>query len=187
MKTFNYKGLVILLSALAFISIVTALPFIQSDYSSTEQLMSELALGGYGFLMLFAFLAFAIAVFTAQQILATYDNNLALRTLLIIASCSLAGAGVFELGDYDALHIGLVALAFVLIVLAMYLVPRLIPVFQAPTPTIVCWSLGVATAIFVALGQDFIPMGIAQRLAAGCLFIWLLWLAAFHQKQMASH
>ena len=183
MRNINFKSISVIFGAIGFITIVIALHIVQSDYDSIHQLMSELALGKHGSFMLIAFLSFSISVFFAQSILVTYKNNLLARVLLIVASFSLAGAGLFKLGSHTELHISLVALAFVLIVLSMYLIPRLILEFRNLVPIITCWGFGLGSSISVFLGQGFIPMGIAQRLAVSFILIWLLWLAIFHQKQ----
>ena len=146
--------------------------------------MSELALGDYGAFMRIAFFSFAIALFSAQQILTNYKNGLPIRVMFFISSCSFAGAGVFELGKYTTLHILLVAMAFILIVLSMYLLPRLIVEFHQRSAIIICWSFGLGIAVMVASGQVLIPIGIAQRLAAGLILIWLIWFACFHQLQL---
>ena len=185
MKTINYKSLMIAIGVLGFVFIVTTLHIVQTDYNTSQQLMSELALGKHGSLMVLGFFSFSIAVFVAQQILAAYKNNSLVRILLVFSSFSLAGAGLFKLDDYTMLHVALVSIAFVLIVMSMCLVPRLIPQFQERNAITVCWALGAGTAVAVALGQSMIPIGIAQRLAAGCILGWLLWLAAFHQKHMS--
>ncbi len=115
--------------------------------------MSELALGKYGSFMLFAFFSFAISIFVSQQVLALYQNSMPIRILLLIPSCFLAGAGIFKLGEHTNSHVTLVAGVFVLIVISMYLLPRLISQFHERSSVIICWVLGFCTAIFVALGQ----------------------------------
>ncbi len=183
MRSLNIKSICVILGVIGFTTIVIALHIVQNDYDPIHQLMSEMALGKHGSFMLIAFLSFSISVFFTQSILVTYKNNLLARVLLIIASFSLAGAGLFKLGSYTELHISLAALAFVLIVLSMYLIPRLILEFRYLVPIITCWGFGLITTVAVFLGQGFIPIGIAQRLATGFILIWLLWLAIFHQKQ----
>ena len=181
MKNFNIRSIVIIIAVFGYVSIVAVLHIVQTDYDATHQLMSELALGDYGAFMSLAFFSFAIALFSAQQILANYQNALPIRMMFLISSCSFAGAGVFDLGKYTNLHILLVAVAFILIVLSMYLLPRLIVEFHQRSTVIICWSCGLGIAIMVASGQVLIPIGVAQRLAAGLILIWLIWFACFHQ------
>jgi len=175
------KSILLIVAVLGFVCIVVALHIVQTDYSLSDQLMSELALGELGSYMFFAFLSFAIALYTAQQILAEYQSIIIIRLLLITASFSLAGAGFFTLADNIVLHVTLVFVAFILIVLSMYLIPRQILQFQHRMPTVMCWGLSIATAASVALGQSLLPIGIAQRLATSCILIWLLWLAVYYQ------
>ena len=56
------NSIIILLSATSFSSIILYLQKIQTNYNPTHQLMSELALGRQGQLMLVAFTMLAIAV-----------------------------------------------------------------------------------------------------------------------------
>ncbi|CAG1772222.1 hypothetical protein BAC3_02422 [uncultured bacterium] len=161
----------------SFISIVIYLNIIQTAYNPLYQLMSELALGEQGFLMLVAFLSFALAVISVSHTL----NHSILKTLLWLAALALAAAGIFKLGEATVLHVALVAIAFVLIVLSMYLTPRLTS--TTTRQTFICWGLGFSTALFVALGQGILPIGLAQRLATLSIFIWLAWLAITHQRE----
>ena len=186
MRPLNFQNIIIVLGVFGFIFIVTALTVVQTNYNSAHQLISELALGKYGFFMMFAFFSFSIAVIMAQDALAIHSNNKIIRFLLFTSSCSLAGAGIFELGDYTNLHVILMAIAFVFIVLSMYLMPRLMPKFRKIKPTTICWFLGIGTVVSVFLGHEYIPLGVAQRVAASFIFLWLLWLAAFNQKQKSE-
>jgi hypothetical protein len=105
-------GWIVISGAIGFISIVICLHLAQPNYDPVNQLMSELALGQYGFFMLFAFSSFALSVFTAQIGLHLHNSPTIIRLFLIIASISLFGAGVFRLGKTTELHIALVAIAF---------------------------------------------------------------------------
>ncbi len=162
-----------------FVGIVTYLHFTQKGYSPAEQLMSELALGEQGFLMLHAFLLLASSVAGCVGLLASCRAPGAILAALGAASLSLAGAGVFKLGSATVLHITLVALAFVLLVLVMYLAPRHVEALKNAHGKAACWGLGTGTALMVALGHAAMPMGIAQRLAACCILLWMCWLALF--------
>jgi hypothetical protein len=164
-----------LVGVISFVAIVSYLHVIQVGYSPLYQLMSELALGRQGDLMLWAFLSFALSVASAINLL----PHPVIKLLLGLAAVSLASAGIFKLGDATTLHVALVALAFVLLVLSMYLTPRLITAFQTRQAIIICWGLGASTALFVGLGQGILPIGLAQRLATACIMFWLSWLA-FH-------
>lgn len=166
-----------------FVAIVTYLHFAQTDYSPANQLMSELALGRQGVLMLWAFLSFALSVAGTVSILAAYKAHPVIKLLLGTASLSLAGAGIFKLEAATTLHVALVGLAFILLVLCMYLTPRLITRFQTLQATLICWGFGAGTALFVGLGQGTLPIGLAQRLATACILLWLCWLALQSQTK----
>ena len=183
MKNINLNSSIVILGVLGFAGIALGLHIVQDNYNPAHQLMSELALGEYGSFMLAAFLSLAVAVFTAQSIISSYKSNLTVRILLVIASFSFAGAGVFKLGAYTDLHVGLIAVAFVSVVLTMYLLPRLIPPLQRRIPTIVCWAFGISTAVSVVSSDTLLPGGVAQRMATGCILCWLIWLAVFHRRQ----
>jgi hypothetical protein len=170
---------VILIGVIGFVAIVGYLHFVQTDYSPLHQLMSELALGKQGALMLWAFMSFALSVAAVIKLL----PHPVLKFLLGLTSVSLASAGIYKLGEATTLHVALVALAFVLLALCLYLTPRLITAFQTPVAMAICWGLGASTALFVALGQGILPIGLAQRLATACLLLWLCWLAIYRPEQ----
>ena len=169
-------GWIVIGGAIGFILIVIYLHIVQQGYDPVHQLMSELALGRHGFFMLLAFLSFALSVFTAQIGLHQRKSPIMIRLFLIIAAASLLGAGVFRLGSATELHIALVAIAFILMVLVMYLLPRNVPAFNTPTHKLISWTIGACTAASIALGQHLIPMGIGQRGAALCILMWLVWI-----------
>jgi hypothetical protein len=176
----NLNRILIIISIILFISIVAILQIIQIDYNPIYQFMSELALGEYGLLMFYAFLAFAIALFVLQKSLSIYKNSQPIRILLVISSIALTGAGLFKLGIYTNLHILFIFITFFSIALSMYLMPRLIEPFQKFFPAAVSWGLLFCLAVFIVLGQFAIPIGISQRLATGCILLWLLY---FSQMQ----
>ncbi len=184
MRNINARSSIVILGVLGFTGIVIGLHILLDNYNPVHQLMSELALGEYGAFMLAAFLSLAVAVFTAQSIIASYKSNPSIRILLILASLSFAGAGVFKLGAYTDLHVGLIAIAFVSTVLSMYLTPRLVPAFQHRIPTAMCWVNGIGIAAFVVSSDTLLPGGVAQRMATGCILVWLIWLALFHHQHI---
>lgn len=171
--------IVILIGIAGFMATVGYLHIVQTNYSPLHQLMSELALGKQGVLMLWAFLSFALSVAATIKLL----PHLVLKLLLGLTFLSLASAGIFKLGEATTLHVALVTLAFILLVLCLYLTPRLLTAFQTPVAMTICWGLGASTALFVALGQGILPIGLAQRLATACLLLWLCWLAIYKPEQ----
>jgi hypothetical membrane protein len=155
-----------------FFVTVVALHLLQPDYDPWHQLMSELALGQHGWAMFVAFLGLAVAVFGVQSAIRDCGAARGYRVLLTIVATLFRAAGVFPLGEASTLHIGAITLAFVFAVLAMYLFPSAAGRASTAAPRAVSWILAAGVAASVALGQ-IIPIGIAQRLAAGCLLVWL--------------
>ncbi|MEE9216658.1 MAG: DUF998 domain-containing protein [Anaerolineales bacterium] len=159
--------------ALSFSSIVVALHLLQPDYDARYQLMSELALGRHGWAMLPAFFSFALSVMGLQVAVRRFRASGVLQAVLLSAAVALTGAGIFRLGQATELHVGLVAFAFILLVLAIYLFPSQVGGLAWRPLRAVCWMLAASVAISVALGQSLLPMGIAQRLATTAVLVWL--------------
>ena len=157
-----------------FVVTVLALHLLQPNYEPSQQLMSELALGQYGWTMIVAFTGLAIAVFGVQAQIAAFGASRGFRFLLVIAALFFLMAGIFPLGDTSEIHIGAIATAFVLSVLGMYLFPSSAGRASAAAPRAISWSLAVGVAASVALGHSVLPMGIGQRLAVSSLLLWLV-------------
>jgi Protein of unknown function (DUF998) len=164
-----------------FLTIVTFLHIAQipAGYSPIYQLMSELALGKDGKMMLFAFLGLALATLAAINIISSYQAPLAIKIILALTATAFAGAGYFTLETAMEIHISLVAIAFILLLLCMYLIPRMMTQFQTIKPKMICWGLATMTALAVALGQNILPIGIAQRIATTFILCWFVWLTIF--------
>ncbi len=159
--------------AATFVIVVLTLHLLQSDYDPRHQLMSELALGQHGWAMFVAFLGLATAVLGVQAAIAAFDGVGGYRVLLGAAGLFFLTAGVFPLGATSLIHIGAIAIAFVLSVLAMYFFPTSAGRASIVAPRAVSWPLAAGVAASIALGESIIPMGIGQRLAAACLLVWL--------------
>jgi hypothetical protein len=174
-------GITITLSGAAgFSGIAGYLHVIQAGYSPVHQLMSELASGRQGSLMLFAFLSLATSIAGAVRILSKLKAPVGTLLLLSFAGFSMAAAGIFTLSTAPTLHVVLIASSFILLCLVMYLVPR--HIFALQKHKGICWGLCFGIAFSTALGGNILPIGIAQRLASGCLLVWLCWLAIFTSK-----
>ncbi|MCB4364465.1 DUF998 domain-containing protein [Hydrogenophaga taeniospiralis] len=147
----------------------------QPGYDPIQQFMSELALGPWGGFMIVAFVGLAVLVAaSAAHLRASGTPKLLTHTLALAAIC-LVGAGAITLGDSVSVHVALVALAFALCGLAMYLLPRLARTHGRPMDHLISWGAGLVMCAATALGGLLIPVGIAQRLSAGALMFWLLW------------
>lgn len=160
---------------LIYIGVVCVLTGAQPDYDPIQQFMSELALGRRGGFMVVAFVGLATAVAaTAAHLRAQAAPKLLTHTLAL-AAASLIGAGAITLGDSVRVHVALVALAFVLCGLAMYLLPRLMRTHGRPLDHLMSWGACLLMCATTALGGSLIPVGVAQRVSAGALMFWLLW------------
>jgi hypothetical protein len=156
-----------------FIVTVVALHLLQPGYEPTHQLMSELALGPYGWAMILAFSGLAFAVFGVHSAIAAFGAARGLRGLLVVAAAFFLAAGIFPLGIASEIHIAAIATAFVFSVLAMYLFPSTASRASFAAPRVISWTLAAGVAVSVGLGHSMLPIGIAQRLAASCLLLWL--------------
>jgi hypothetical protein len=157
-----------------FVATVVTLHFVQPAYEPSHQLMSELALGPSGWAMVIAFAGLALAVFGVQAAIAIPGASRWLRILLGASALSFLAAGLFPLGATSEIHITVIAIAFVLSVLAMYLFPSSAGDAAAAAPRFISWSLALGVAGSVVLGHSVLPMGVGQRLAALFLVVWLV-------------
>ena len=166
-------GIICIAGVLVFLTVVVSLHLLRKDYDPVHQMMSELALGERGGLMLAAFLALGIAFAGMAAGLRGARQPAYTSLLAVCAGLTFVAAGVYRLDNAMEMHVALIAAAFVLAGLLMYLLPASLPEYARP----VSWSLAAATALAVVSGHLFAPMGIAQRVAAACILIWLLWTA----------
>jgi Protein of unknown function (DUF998) len=169
----SWGGTAALVGVAMFVVTVVALHLLQPNYQPAQQLMSELALGRYGGAMILAFSGLALAVFGIQVAVAAAGASWGFRVLLLLASLLFVSSGVFPLGETSEIHIGAIAGAFVLSVLAMYLFPSSAGQASVLAPRALSWTLAAGVAASVFLGHSVLPMGIGQRLAAACLLLWL--------------
>ncbi|MEO5334449.1 MAG: DUF998 domain-containing protein [Magnetococcus sp. YQC-5] len=156
-----------------FVVVVLSLHVVQKNYDPINQLMSELVFGPYGSMMIFAFIGLAFAVFGMAIELMYCSAGLGLRVLLWAVSVCFLLAGLFPLGKNIEVHIASVALAFIFMILAIYLFPVAAGQASRLAPKSLSWTLAVCVAVCVALGNQMIPMGVGQRLAAFFLLLWL--------------
>ena len=153
-----------------FLLIVAALQAVQPDYDARHQLMSELALGPYGGLMLAAFTSLALSLACLAAALYHARAPRCMVALRGAAALCFQGAGVFQPHPATRLHVGLIAAAFVLCGLAMAGLPRALAAKRLRHARVFSWGLGGAMAAGAALD---LPIGIAQRLSAAALLAWM--------------
>jgi hypothetical membrane protein len=169
----RWAGGLVIVGAIGFVVVVSILHLLQPGYDLVHQLMSELALGAHGWAMLLAFLLIAASTFSLALGIAQVQRAPWLQFVLAVAALGFLGAGVFPLGRASEWHIALIAIAFVAVVLAMYLLPSTMPAQFGGTARTVSWCLAGGTALSVFLGHSILPIGVGQRLAAACVVIWL--------------
>ena len=170
----SWAGAVVLAGVALFVAPVVSLHLVQAGYEPSQQLMSELALGPFGWAMVIAFTGVALAVSGVHAAIAAVGASPWLRLVLTAAALSFLAAGIFPLGATSEIHIAAIATAFVLSVLAMYLFPSSAGRAAVAAPRSISWSLAVGVAASVVLGYSALPMGVGQRLAALCLIAWLV-------------
>ena len=169
----RWGGIAALAGISLFLVVVVTLHVVQAGYDPSTQLMSELALGRYGATMLMAFAGIAVALVAIQLAIAPLGASATLRALLALSAGFFLAAGIFPLGETSLIHIGAIAAAFVVCVLAIYLYPRLAGSAAALAPRGFSWTIAAAIAASVALGHALVPMGIGQRMAASFLIVWI--------------
>lgn len=161
--------------AITFVAIVVGLQIAQPGYDLIHQHMSELASGRAGGMMVVAFAGFGASIYSAQIGLENLTAPKIIRGLLYCAAISMVGAGTFKLNEAAVIHVSLIASAFIFLVISMYLLPLYVARFSSRSSRIVSWALAAGTAVSVAFGGR-IPEGIAQRIAAVCIIVWLVWI-----------
>jgi hypothetical membrane protein len=174
----RWAGGLAIAGAIGFVVVVGILHVLQPGYDLVHQLMSELALGEYGWGMLPAFLLIATSTLSLAWGIAQTQLSPWLLVALAVATLGFLGAGVFPLGRANEWHISLIAIAFIAVVLAMYLLPSAVPAHFGGTARAVSWCLAGGTTLSIFLGHSILPIGVGQRLAAACVVTWLCFVGA---------
>lgn len=169
-----YLRLIAIGSAVSFMVSTISLHFLQPGYDPVNQLMSELALGPYGTIMLFAFIALAFSISTLAFVIWKQYGNITLPVVLLIGAACFAGAGILPIDKFNDVHVVLVFCAFVMCGLGMYLLPGCLPDSLKVQNRMISWGLGGLLVLTVILGQALLPGGIAQRLEAAVLLMWIV-------------
>jgi len=169
-----WAGAAVLIGVMLFVTTVASLHFVQPAYDPSLQLMSELALGPFGWTMIIAFSGLSLAVFGVYVAISVAGASRWLRLVLAASAISFLTAGIFPLGATSGVHITAISTAFVLSVLAMCLFPSTAGHAAGAAPRSISWALAAGVAASVALGHSLLPMGVGQRLAALCLIVWLI-------------
>lgn len=158
-------------ASLTFVATVGLLPLWQPGYDARRQLISELAAGPRGGILLAAFVGLAFAIAAAAVGLALRHAPRSLVAPLLMASVCMAGAGFVPLQEAAEIHVGLVAIGFGLACAVIAAWPIAVPPCERRHRTL-SWSLGAA--MIASLGLAAIaPFGVVQRAAAALFVTWL--------------
>jgi hypothetical protein len=168
---------------LVFVVVVLTLQGLQPGHDPAEHLMSVLALGPHGEWLSLGFYGLSSGILATRALL---TGRAGIRTAgsraLFLAAVTMAGAGLVTLGDSSLLHISLIAVSFVLLALVMLLghtaAPRRVALGSR--------TLALLMLASIASEQVGVPLGLAQRGAAGCVLVWIVILAATTRSNWAA-
>lgn len=169
-----------------FLLIVLYLHSVQKGYDPVHQLMSELALGSSGGLMLAAFSSLALS-FLALAAGTAIKKSWLLCGNLVFASLCFLGAGFFPLGATSELHILLVAAAFIAVGVSMYVLPYYADISHRRLCRQYSWGLLSMFALAAGVGSSVVSMGISQRFAAIAMLLWVLMTAQWLRISSPFH
>jgi hypothetical protein len=160
-----------------FVIVVVLLHLLQPSYDPLSQLMSELALGRFGGLLVVAFLGLSISTAATAANIWRQNASFFLPFLLGFAAASFLGAGIITLAMSAQIHVLLIAVAFVACGLGMYLLPRVGSLFNRLHGYVISWGSLIVMCVATGLAGDLILPGIAQRISALALLFWLSFVA----------
>jgi hypothetical protein len=160
-----------------FVLVVVLLHLLQPSYDPLSQLMSELALGHLGGLLVIAFLGLSVATVATAANVWRHKASFFLSFLLGFSAASFFAAGIITLAMSAQIHVLFVAVAFVACGLSMYLLPRVVPSFTSLHCYVFSWGSCLVMCVVTGLGGSLILPGIAQRISALVLLFWLSFVA----------
>lgn len=161
-------------SVVAFVVLTVSLHFLQPGYNPVNQLMSELALGPYGIIMLFAFISLALALSSLAFGIWRRSGDKTLPVVMLIGALCFLFAGILPIDVFNTAHVIFVFCAFVMCGLGMYLLPVYLHSSSKAHDRMISWGLGGVLVFAVIVGQVLLPGGIAQRLEAAILLVWVV-------------
>ena len=160
-----------------FVFVVVFLHLSQPDYDPRSQMMSELALGKSGDLLLVAFIGLSVAIGTTAVSLLKQGSPAFLTALLCLASACFLAAGIVTLSVSAESHVLFVAIGFIACGLSMYLLPRTSLAFSGLRCHIVSWGSCLVMSVATGAGGNLIMAGVAQRISPVALLLWLSYVA----------
>lgn len=174
MKALTVSSVISIAGVIAFVLIVTYLHIAQQGYDPVHQLMSELALGYHGGLMLAAFCSIALSLLALALGAGKPKSLTLLSGILTFAALCFLGAGIFPLGATSEIHILLVAAAFIAVGVAMYIAPSYTELRHRPRCRLYSWSILAVFALSAGAGGSVLPIGVSQRCAAAAMLLWIV-------------
>jgi hypothetical protein len=125
-----------------FVAVVSVLHLLQRDYDPAHQLMSELAQGRYGGVMILAFGGLAVSALGIQHSIGALGASPALRMLLVTAALFFLASALAPRSLSWSLAAGVaVSIAFGLSVIPIAIAQRLAALFLLLWFAIVGWRL----------------------------------------------
>ena len=160
-----------------FLGVVVLLQWVQPDYVYSTQFMSELALGKFGMLMTLAFLGLSMAIMASSANIYFTRQSRLLPLLLGAASACILAAGLITLDVSMQFHVLLMATAFIFCGTSMYLLPLVQSAFSSIRSRLISWGFCLAMVLATGLGGNILMPGVAQRISATALLLWLFFVA----------
>jgi hypothetical protein len=172
-----------------FTGILAMLHVLRSDLDPVERMMSEYAVGTYGFLMTLAFLSLAVATVAlviglAQTVPESIQSRAGLALVSVFAAGMIAFAifpiGVGETVDStsDLIHRGIAPIVFFGLTIGIFLISRR---FRSDERWSSLYMLGLfvtmilliaSTSFFVSYGAELGFEGVSQRIFIAAALIW---------------
>ena len=187
-----------------FVAAVAVLHILRPDYDPTQRVMSNYAVGPYGFLMIIAFLALAVSKFALA--LALYRGMTpASRSRTGIILLGIAGLGVLlaaifptdvtpddsPVTSVGVIHILVSVIGFLCLLAAMFLLSRRFKKderwqsFSRPSLALALAALAAFIAFMVIQATATPVGGIAQRIFVALYLLWLF-LTAIRLRAIAK-
>lgn len=143
------------------------------------QWIESVAWSGQEHALLGIFWSMALSLAATAILLRNQTDSLLLIALLGGSAIAFLGAGWCQLHFFTQGHGLLLLLAFALAWVAMVLFPHKLKGFYHTHIHRVSWSMAGVIILLLGCGMVWLPLFVAQSLAAGVLLLWLLWLTLF--------
>lgn len=172
---FNRIGKLAACSPLVFVAVVLYLQRVQPGHDPVHGYISELAQGEAGWLMLIGYAGLWGSLVALAIGLARSGAERAYIVLLLAGAVGVFTAAIVRLDTNLIAHVLLGIGSFLVITLAMVLLPKASERFNGRSHKIISWGLAIVMVASLSLGNGMIPAGVSQRLSALCQVAWLIW------------